>query len=92
MRDGTISLVPSPLTGRDEGHHEGHPPSPFREHYEFRDWDIVSFFHLHAWCLIAMNRMLNDVYRLPGQDPASSSEYDRSNKGEAREFSRRIWP
>ncbi|KAK7917823.1 hypothetical protein PG985_011431 [Apiospora marii] len=84
MRDGNISLVPSPPTGTGEAH-----SLPFQEHYEFRDWDLSIFFRLHAWCLIAMNRMLHDVYRLLGQDPASS--HCQVNEEEARFMSRRIW-
>lgn len=91
VRDGTISLVPSPPTGRDEGAQEDNSSSQFREHYEFRDWDFAFFFRLHAWCLIAMNRMANDVYRLLGQDPALSRDYCKGNDDETRMFSRRIW-
>lgn len=84
IRDGDISLVPTPSTGRNEAH-----SSPFRNHYEFRDWDLSTCFRLHAWCLIGMNRMLNDVCSLLGQDPASSD--CRANEEEARRMSRRIW-
>ncbi|KAK7972338.1 hypothetical protein PG988_006472 [Apiospora saccharicola] len=88
MRVGNIRLVPSPPTGRD-GETPGGHSTPFKEHYEFSGWNVSTIFRLHAFCLVAMNRMLNDVYHFIGRDPASFE--CKTNDDEARRFSRRIW-
>ncbi|KAK8102056.1 cysteine-binding protein FliY [Apiospora sp. TS-2023a] len=88
MRNGNIRLVSSPPTGRDGGAPGGHP-SPLRKHYQFGGWNLSAIFRLHAFCLVAMNRMLNDVHDIMGRDTASFER--KANDDEARRFSRRIW-